>query len=136
VMTASDDVLRLGLTVKEIAVDAALVALRADRSPVCVRATAGTQHYGSEAIPFTVRRVVADSATATAGSTVLAFEGPTLMSRSGADAASADGDGGGGGRVDLASVEVPQGCAALTGQADWSVSTEGTSFIASLPTRG
>jgi mannose-6-phosphate isomerase len=121
VMTSSDDVLRLGLTTKEIAVEAALTALRTDLGPVHLPSVVGTQHYVPEANPFTVHRVVNATAAAPAGSTVLAFDGPTVMTRGDG----ADGHGG-------ARIEVPHGCAALTADLDWAVSTRGTCYVASI----
>jgi mannose-6-phosphate isomerase len=118
VMTSSDDVLRLGLTSKEVAVEAALTSLRPDRGVVHLPAVAGTQHYVPEKSPFIVHRVVNDDVVVPPGSTVLAFDGPTFMSR------------GGGTRI-----EIPHGCAALTADLDWMVSTRGTSYVAS-PSQG
>jgi mannose-6-phosphate isomerase len=118
VMTSSDDVLRLGLTAKEIAVEAALMALNTSRDVLCIRAEAGSQRYEAPTSPFTVERVVNGAASAPAGSTILAFDGPAVLTRT-----SDDGHG--------LPVTVPHGCAALAGRANWSVSTEGTSYVAS-----
>jgi mannose-6-phosphate isomerase len=61
VMTASDNVLRLGLTQKHVAVDAALGAMTAD-APTILRGQAedGVSVYHADGAPFVVRRTEGD----------------------------------------------------------------------------
>lgn len=54
VMTSSDNVLRLGLTAKPIAIPEAVAAIRTDRGPVVLPAA---QAYRPEGMPFTVEMI-------------------------------------------------------------------------------
>ena len=85
VMTSSDNVLRLGLTEKPIAVDAALASLRDDRAPLALGGFAG-EVLQPPGLPF--RLVLADQPVeAVSGShrVVLSLHGQTTVSAGDAD---------------------------------------------------
>jgi mannose-6-phosphate isomerase len=75
VMTSCDNVLRLGLTSKVVAVEAALLALDAGRGPQCVRAAEAAGSYDSAVMPFVVDRLDHASSPIAAGAIALALEG-------------------------------------------------------------
>jgi mannose-6-phosphate isomerase len=80
VMTSSDNVLRLGLTGKTIAIEEALAAVRLDRSPQLISGR-DAEPIAPEGMPFDV--VITDSAHALATGrhrTVVALEGEALIS--------------------------------------------------------
>jgi mannose-6-phosphate isomerase len=79
VMTSSDNVLRLGLTGKEIAIDEALQALHTDRRPVLITGPGGKTASGA---PFTVtlQRGVAEKLGSGHYRVVLAVDGPVRVS--------------------------------------------------------
>ncbi|MFN8183229.1 MAG: mannose-6-phosphate isomerase, class I [Candidatus Nanopelagicales bacterium] len=79
VMTNSDNVLRLGLTTKTIAVDAALAAMSAHAQPVlvAVESAGGVDTYTATGAPFVVHVLTDTRTTATtgAGRTLLCLDG-------------------------------------------------------------
>lgn len=85
VMTSSDNVLRLGLTPKAIAVDEALSAVRTDRQPVSLGGFVG-EVLDPEGMPFDL--VIADQPVRVGAGThriVLALHGVTTVRVDGAD---------------------------------------------------
>ena len=79
VMTSSDNVLRLGLTPKTIAIDEALAAIRLDREPLLLDATTVIDPPG---MPFTIAFIDADASLVAGSGTariVVALDGDTLV---------------------------------------------------------
>jgi len=75
VMTSCDNVLRLGLTAKPIAVEAGVAALDPSRSPEVIRGSDVHGDYECDLMPFQVTRVEHTSAELGRGAIALALEG-------------------------------------------------------------
>ncbi len=84
VMTSSDNVLRLGLTSKEIAIGDALRAIRADREPALLLATAGPKHPAGAPFAVTLQRTVSEVLPTGSYRVVLAVDGPVQVTLAGA----------------------------------------------------
>ena len=96
VMTSSDNVLRLGLTPKTVAIDEALAALDVGAAPVVLRATAGgrgTRELEPAGAPFHVTWLAESTAAMAPGTTrlALAVEGRTVVRSRGREVSLAPG---------------------------------------------
>ena len=114
VMTSSDNVLRLGLTTKPIAVDEALGAVRVDRRPELLAAT-GSSPIAPPGMPFDVAVVTGSRVLAPGTHRVaIALEGDVIVS-------SGDGPG----------VRAREGSAVVwaPGEAATSIESEGTMIV-------
>jgi mannose-6-phosphate isomerase len=127
VMTSCDDVLRFGLTPKQVAVEAALTALDVHAPVVRLHPAKGTHRYASAGCPFEVTRLVDGTQKVPPHSIVLAFEGSAVLNPMPETDASI--------AVDIhdvvADLPLAHGHAALLGSGTWAVQTPGTAFIAS-----
>lgn len=82
VMVSSDNVFRLGLTPKTVAVDEALASLDVDLEPITLEPIAGNeQTYAPDGSPFIVRSIERGETTAKSGEyrLILATEGPATV---------------------------------------------------------
>lgn len=112
VMTSSDNVVRAGLTPKEVDVEAFLMALNPDQQPEFhSRPLESPRHYSGRTWPFTVREIRGHddiAAGAGAGGTIVALTGAALIS------------------TPMRQVTVPRGHAGLVlGDGRWDVTVEG-----------